>query len=60
MKTKLVNLTSCLYYKAILLKSRLEAEGIEAYLANVNLIQSDIASGVNVLVKDSDLKKASQ
>ncbi|MEI6853047.1 MAG: universal stress protein [Bacteroidota bacterium] len=60
MKTKLVNLTSCLYYKAILLKSRLEAEGIEAYLANVNLIQSDIASGVNVLVKDSDLKKALQ
>ncbi len=60
MQTKLVNLTSCPYYKAILLKSRLESEGVESYLANINLIQSDIASGVNVLVKDSDLKKAMQ
>jgi nucleotide-binding universal stress UspA family protein len=60
MKTKLINLESCHYYKAILIKSRLEAEGIEAYLANVNLIQSDIASGVNVMVKDTDVKKAVQ
>jgi nucleotide-binding universal stress UspA family protein len=60
MKTKLINLTSCHYYKALIIKSRLEAEGIESYLANVNLIQSDIASGVNVMVKDTDLQKAVQ
>jgi nucleotide-binding universal stress UspA family protein len=58
MKTKLINLKSCHYYEAVLLKSRLESEGIESYLSNVNLIQSDIASGVNVLVKDTDVKKA--
>ncbi|HOY30629.1 MAG TPA: universal stress protein [Bacteroidales bacterium] len=60
MKTKLVTLTTAKYSKALLLKSRLEFEGIEAYLANVNLIQSDVASGVKLLVKDTDVKKALQ
>ena len=60
MKTKLVNLVSCHYYKALLLKSYLEDAGIESYLANMNLIQSDIASGVKVLVKDSDIGNALQ
>ncbi len=58
MKTKLINIASCNYSKALLLKSRLEADGIESYLANINLIQSDIATGVKLLVKDSDAKQA--
>ncbi|HOV11453.1 MAG TPA: universal stress protein [Bacteroidales bacterium] len=60
MKTKLVTITSTNYSKALLLKSLLEFEGIETYLANVNLIQSNIATGVKVMVKDSDAKKALQ
>ncbi len=60
METKLVNITSANYAKALTLKSRLEFEGIETYLANVNLIQSNVASGVKILVKDSDAKKALQ
>lgn len=58
MKTKLVNITSTNYSKALFLRSLLESEGIEVYLANVNLIQSDVATGVKILVKDSDVKKA--
>ena len=60
MKTKLIIITSTNYSKALLLKSLLEFEGIETYLANVNLIQSDIATGVKVMVKDTDAKKALQ
>lgn len=60
MKTKLVTITSTNYSKALLLKSRLEFEGIETYLANVNLIQSQVASGVKVLAKDIDAPKALQ
>jgi len=60
MKTKLITITSTNYSKALLFKSRLAYEGIEAYLANVNLIQSDIATGVKVLVKDTDAKIALQ
>ncbi|HPB26457.1 MAG TPA: universal stress protein [Bacteroidales bacterium] len=60
MKAKLIIITSTNYSKALLLKSLLEFEGIETYLANVNLIQSDIATGVKVMVKDTDAKKALQ
>ncbi len=60
MKAKLIIITSTNYSKALLLKSLLEFEGIETYLANVNLIQSHIATGVKVMVKDSDAKKALQ
>ncbi len=58
METKIIIIATTIYSKALLLKSRLESEGIDAYLANVNLIQSDVASGVKVLVKDSDAKHA--
>jgi nucleotide-binding universal stress UspA family protein len=60
METKLVNTKSTNYSAALLIRSRLEFEGIETYLANVNLIQSDIATGVKILVKDSDAKRALQ
>ncbi|HNW90301.1 MAG TPA: universal stress protein [Bacteroidales bacterium] len=60
MKTKLVTITTTNYSKALLYKSMLEFEGVESYLSNVNLIQSNVASGVKVMVKDSDAKKAIQ
>jgi nucleotide-binding universal stress UspA family protein len=58
MKSTLVVIASYKYSRALLLKGRLEAEGIESYLANVNLIQSDIASGVKVLIKKEDMPAA--
>jgi hypothetical protein len=58
MKNTLVVIASYKYSRALLLKGRLEAEGIESYLANVNLIQSDISSGVKVLIKKQDMPAA--
>ncbi|MEI6124479.1 MAG: universal stress protein [Bacteroidota bacterium] len=60
MKTKLITLATVNYSKALMLKSRLEAYGIDSYLANVNLIQSDVATGVKLLVKDSQAEAALQ
>jgi nucleotide-binding universal stress UspA family protein len=58
MKNNLVNIVSCNYSRAILLKALLESEKIESYLTGVNLIQPDISSGVNVFVKQKDFESA--
>lgn len=58
MKNNLVNIVSCNYSRAILLKALLESANIESYLTGVNLIQPDISSGVGVYVKEKDLEKA--
>ena len=51
MEDKLVTLAILTYAKAQILKNVLEAEGIEAYIHNVNLIQPVISSGVRVRIK---------
>ncbi len=44
--------------RALLLKSRLEAEGIDCFLAHQNLLQASISGGVEIKVRRSDVDKA--
>ena len=58
MEDKLVILAEHPYEKALLIKSRLENEGIESILSNVNLIQPDASAGVRIKVREKDFEKA--
>lgn len=58
MKDQIITITTCPYSKAQLIQGRLEAEGIECFLSNINLIQAGIASGVNVKINERDAKAA--
>ncbi|MCD4745735.1 MAG: universal stress protein [Bacteroidales bacterium] len=58
MEDKIVTVAKHTYSRAQLLKGRLESEGIECFLTNINLIQPDIASGVRVRINEKDLEKA--
>ncbi|MCF8335779.1 MAG: universal stress protein [Bacteroidales bacterium] len=46
------------YSRAQVLKSRLNAEGIECYLKNVNLVHSAVPGGVEVRVNEDDMEAA--
>lgn len=58
MKDKIVTVATHTYSRAQLIKGHLEARGIDCFLSNINLIQSDISSGVKINVKEKDIKKA--
>ena len=58
MEDKLVTLAIHTYQKAQIIKTLLEAEGIEVYLHNINLITPVVSSGVRVRIKESDLPAA--
>ena len=58
MEDNLVTVAIHTYEKAQILKSVLEANGIEAYIHNVNQIQPVISAGVRVRIKESDLPRA--
>lgn len=58
MEEKLVTIATYSYIRAEILKSKLEANGIECYLRNVNLLQPDVAKGVKVMVSSHDVEKA--
>ncbi len=58
MEDRLVTIAIHNYSRAEILRTRLEAEGIECYLKNVNLIHSSISGGVKVRVNSHDLEKA--
>jgi len=58
MEDKIVTIATHTYSRAQLLKGHLEARGIDCFLSNINLIQSDIAAGVKVNVREQDIKKA--
>ncbi len=58
MEDKVITILSCPYFRAILIKGQLEANGIECFLTNINLVQPDIATGVNVRIHRSDEEKA--
>ena len=60
MEEKLVTLAILTYSKAQILKTVLEAEGIETLIHNVNLVEPVISSGVRVRIKESDLPHALQ
>lgn len=57
---RIVTLAVHTYEKAQMLKSFLEVEGIECFLENMNLIQGAVSSGVQVMIKESDVEKALQ
>ncbi|HPH63759.1 MAG TPA: universal stress protein [Paludibacteraceae bacterium] len=58
MEEKLVTVAIHTYEKAQVLKSVLEANGVDAYIQNVNQIQPVISAGVRVRIRESDLAKA--
>ncbi|PLX13986.1 MAG: universal stress protein UspA [Marinilabiliales bacterium] len=58
MEDKLITIAVHNYARAEILRTRLEAEGIECYLKNINLIHSVISGGVKVRVNSKDLEKA--
>ncbi len=55
---RIVTITTCPYSRAQLIKGMLEAEGIECFLTNVNLVQPDVAGGVNVRISEKDTDRA--
>ncbi len=58
MEDKLITIAVHSYHRAVALKGRLESEGIECSLKNVNLIHSAVSGGVKVRVHSSNLEKA--
>lgn len=54
----LITLAIHTFERAQILKTRLESEGIDVFLHNVNLISPTISAGVRVRIKESDLPKA--
>lgn len=55
---RLITVAVHTYEKAVVLKSILENEGIEAVLQNINLVQPVVSSGVRVRIHEADLPKA--
>lgn len=58
MDPKLVTIATETYSRAEILKTRLESEGIECILTNVNLIHPGTPGGVKVKISEKDLKQA--
>jgi len=56
MEDKLITIAILPYHRAEILRTKLEALGIECQLANINLVQGAIASGVRVRILEKDLK----
>jgi len=58
MGDKLITIAVHNYARAQVLKGRLNSEGIECDLKNINLIHSAISEGVKVRVREDDLEQA--
>lgn len=58
MEDKLITIAIHNYARAEIIRTRLEAEGVECYLKNINLIHSVISGGVKIRVASNDLEKA--
>ena len=58
MEPKLVTLAIRTYQRAQMIKSVLEENGIETVIHNLNIEQPELAVGVRVRIKDSDLPRA--
>lgn len=58
MEDKLITIAVHNYARAEIIRTRLEAEGVECYLKNINLIHSAISGGVKVRVHQKNLEKA--
>lgn len=55
---RLITVAIHTYEKAVVLKTLLESEGVEAALQNVNLLSPVVSSGVRVRIKERDLPLA--
>ncbi|MBN2595778.1 universal stress protein [Labilibaculum sp.] len=58
MKDRMITLATYSYSRAQLLKTRLESEGVQCFLKNLNLIQSAVGGGVKLRIKEQDLAQA--
>jgi nucleotide-binding universal stress UspA family protein len=58
MEERLINLASLSYPKAEILRSLLEAEGIECFLENVDFLQNGLDMGVRVRIDEKDARLA--
>lgn len=58
MEDKLVTLAIRTYHRAQMIKTLLEEEGIETVIHNLNLENPEMAVGVRVRIKESDLPRA--
>ena len=58
MEDRIITITTCPYSRAQLIKGRLEANGIECFLSNINLVQPGIATGVKVKIQEKDADEA--
>jgi len=58
MEDKLVTLAIRTYQRAQMIKTVLEENGIETVIHNLNLEQPELAVGVRVRIKESDLPRA--
>ncbi len=58
MEEQIITIATFPYSRAQLIKGRLEAENIECFLSHVNLLQADIASGVELKINKEDAPQA--
>lgn len=58
MENKIITIAEETYSRAQLIQGRLEAEGISCFLTNVNLVQSDVAAGVRIKIREQDKERA--
>lgn len=58
MEEKLTTLASLPFSKAEILRSLLEAEGIDCFLENVDFLQNGMNTGVSVRINELDIRKA--
>lgn len=54
----IITITTCPFAKAAVIKEKLESEGIECFLQNINLIQPDVSENVKIRIRHKDMKKA--
>ncbi len=58
MEEKLIEIAIENYSKAVILKTYLEANGVDCFLKNINILQGAVSEGVKVQIKESDAEKA--
>jgi nucleotide-binding universal stress UspA family protein len=58
MEDKIITIATYPYSRAQLLQGRLEAEGIECFLSNINLVQPQISGGVKIKITEQHAAQA--
>lgn len=58
MEEKLIEIAIENYSKAVILKTYLEANGVDCFFKNINILQGAVSEGVKVQIKESDAEKA--